>query len=257
MSSILFEIAHIGDCYRFVMAYELQSLAGQRTLADQAYETLRDAIISGALEAGQVLTDRGLAESLSVSPTPVREALRRLEQDRLVERDGPRTVKVSTYSPTERTEIGLAEDALLSVAAKLAVSKISDSEIDVLEDLLDRADDARASMAEAVAEHGPTIEEVQDHVDVLLGLLREFHERISNASGNTVVLHLLENVRVFSINERRARLKRQIALADDRPTRRYEDHRRILAAIRARDAELAAELVADHNKSARGDVLTS
>ena len=67
----------------------LQGLTSE-TLADQAYEALRAAIISGELASGEKITERGLAERLSVSPTPVREALRRLEQDRLVVRQGPR-----------------------------------------------------------------------------------------------------------------------------------------------------------------------
>ena len=62
------------------------------TLADRSYRTIRAAITTGELRPGQKVTERGLAERLSVSPTPVREAIRRLEQDGLLERSGPRTV---------------------------------------------------------------------------------------------------------------------------------------------------------------------
>ncbi len=55
------------------------------TLADQAYETLRSAITSGELARGEKVTERGLAQRLEVSPTSVREAIRRLEQDHLIE----------------------------------------------------------------------------------------------------------------------------------------------------------------------------
>jgi DNA-binding transcriptional MocR family regulator len=54
------------------------------SLADQAYRALREAIMSGALSPEEKITERGLADRLSVSPTPIREALRRLEQDGLV-----------------------------------------------------------------------------------------------------------------------------------------------------------------------------
>lgn len=239
------------------MPYELKSLSTRRTLADEAYETLREAIVGGALAAGQVLTDRGLAESLSVSPTPVREALRRLEQDRLVEKAGPRTVKVCAYSPEERAEIGLVEDALLGIAARLAVAKMTDADIDALEALLDQADDARSSMVDTVDAYGLASAETEAQGGVLLGLLREFHERINRASGNTVMLHLIDNVRIFSMGERRAALTRQIAQDDAGPSQRYDDHRRILAAIRARDVELTVNLVSEHNRSARANLLIS
>src|SRR5918999_2547031 len=67
------------------------------TLADRSYRAIRAAITTGELRPGQKVTERGLAERLSVSPTPVREAIRRLEQDGLLERTGPRTVQVATF----------------------------------------------------------------------------------------------------------------------------------------------------------------
>ena len=82
------------------------------TLADQAYDAIREAIISGELASQQKITERGLADLLAVSPTPVREALRRLEQDGLVQRTGPRTVQVADFDAGTTHEIRLAEGAL-------------------------------------------------------------------------------------------------------------------------------------------------
>src|SRR5919109_2754205 len=88
----------------------LQGLTSE-TLADQAYEALRAAIISGELASGEKITERGLAERLSVSPTPVREALRRLEQDRLVVRRGPRLVQVVDFDDENPAQIPLPQGA--------------------------------------------------------------------------------------------------------------------------------------------------
>ncbi len=65
------------------------------TLAVQAYEAVRQAIVDGSLARGEKVTERGLADLLNTSPTPVREAIRRLEQDRLLERRGLRTLVVT------------------------------------------------------------------------------------------------------------------------------------------------------------------
>ena len=56
------------------------------TLGDQAYQAIRAAITSGDLAAGERTTERALARRLGVSPTPVREALQRLEHERLISR---------------------------------------------------------------------------------------------------------------------------------------------------------------------------
>ena len=95
------------------------------TLADQAYDALREAIISGELASGEKITERGLAARLAVSPTPVREALRRLEQDQLVLRSGPRTVQVAAFHDDRAAEIRMVEGALRAVAARLAASNAS------------------------------------------------------------------------------------------------------------------------------------
>src|SRR4030088_782626 len=90
------------------------------TLADQAYTALRQAILDGALARGQKITERGLAEMLNISPTPVREAMRRLEQDRLIERQGPRSVTVAAFDDDEKADIATVESTLRALAARLA-----------------------------------------------------------------------------------------------------------------------------------------
>ena len=82
------------------------------TLADRAYRAIRDAIATGELRPGQKVTERGLAERLSVSPTPVREAIRRLEQDGLLERTGPRTVQVAAFGDAAIQDLAEVEVAL-------------------------------------------------------------------------------------------------------------------------------------------------
>src|SRR5260370_20417298 len=66
----------------------VRKLSTGPSLADQAYAALREGITSGRFAPGQTLTERALAGELGVSPTPVREAISRLEHERLLERAG-------------------------------------------------------------------------------------------------------------------------------------------------------------------------
>ena len=76
------------------------------TLAERTYRAVRSAIGTGLLRGGEKITERGLAERFEVSPTPVREAIRRLEQDGLIQRTGPRTVELTeTPGANKSTEV--------------------------------------------------------------------------------------------------------------------------------------------------------
>src|SRR3984957_18604941 len=93
------------------------------TLSDQAYKALREDITTGALQPGQRLTERSLAEHLGVSPTPVREALQRLEHERLIERDTVRAIRVADPSLARLHELSLIEVALRGASARLAAER--------------------------------------------------------------------------------------------------------------------------------------
>src|SRR5258707_3452918 len=99
------------------------------TLSDQAYRALREDITTGTLRPGQRLTERSLAEHLGVSPTPVREALQRLEHERLIERDAVRAIRVADPSVARLRELSLIEVALRGVAARLAAERATASEV--------------------------------------------------------------------------------------------------------------------------------
>src|SRR5260370_40313115 len=110
------------------------------TLSDQAYRALREEITSGALQPGQRLTERSLAEHLGVSPTPVREALQRLEHERLIERDAVRAIRGADPSVARLHELSLIESALRGVAARLAAERAADHEGKRIVEACDRAE---------------------------------------------------------------------------------------------------------------------
>ena len=104
-----------------------------RTLArDEAYKKLRAWIVEGTLQPGEVLRDQGIAQSLGVSRTPVREALRRLEDEGFVETSLNRWTRVAPLDLRKAMEIyGIIEalEVLALQSAQLATQHIGDLSI--------------------------------------------------------------------------------------------------------------------------------
>src|SRR6188508_3027750 len=116
-------------------------MVAMETLADQAYRQIRSSIASGDLAAGDKVTERGMAERLAISPTPVREALRRLELDGLIERIGPRTVLVAAIRDAAVDDLAEVEVGLRGLVARFAARHATTEQLDTLDAILDRADD--------------------------------------------------------------------------------------------------------------------
>lgn len=222
----------------------LQGLTSE-TLADQAYEALRDAIVSGELSAGEKITERNLAERLAVSPTPVREALRRLEQDRLVVRSGPRSVQVVDFDDEVAAEARLAEAALRAVAARLAATHATKAQLAEMERLLDAGDRELARLqAKGIATEAHTSKDVAP----MLEITRRFHAALNAACGNPVIirsLSLLETFRLASLNRR---LVQELGAEGTRAALdRYFQHREVFDAVAAGDGLAAERLMRVHD----------
>ncbi|MGW4587767.1 GntR family transcriptional regulator [Amycolatopsis thermoflava] len=227
----------------------LHELTAQ-TLADQAYEALRKAIVEGELARGVKITERGLAAMLNVSVTPVREALKRLEQDRLVVRTGPRSVRVARLDPRDVLEVCLIESSLRALATRLAAERATQAQLDEIGDLLDSADRQRERLLSG--ELGS-----DDDWAELLTLLRRFHSKIEESSGSPQLLHMISQVQAFDTADRVRLLATQRRLRSAGPSKRYPEHRAIYDALVARDADLAEKLVLAHTRSAAEEFATT
>ncbi|WP_035855555.1 GntR family transcriptional regulator [Cryptosporangium arvum] len=209
------------------------------TLADQAYRSVRAAIVTGELRPGQKVTERGLAERLSVSPTPVREAIRRLEQDGLLTRTGPRTVKVSDLGDTALQDLAEVEVALRGMVARFAARHATPEKLDALDALLDEADDLRIVIRERLADGSP----VTRHINQLLDTVQRFNDAVNACAGNPVLVRLLDQTRVFSQAESRAR-RLERATEDPRfGEERWATHRALVEALRGGDENTAEAVV--------------
>lgn len=227
------------------MTEDLLATLKSDTLADRAYEAIREAIATGGLRSGEKVTERGLAAQLSVSPTPVREAIRRLEQDGLLVRRGPRTVVVSDIGDTALQDLAEVEVGLRGMVARFAARRATPEQLDGLDMILDEADD----LLILIVQRKQAGQLPQRHLDQLMDTMQRFNDALEACAGNPVLSRLLDQARVFSRAESRARRLERIAQDPTFGLDRYSSHRALVRALRAGDAQRAESIVM---KDARG-----
>ena len=228
------------------MSFPSPETPGTTTMAERVYQALRSQIGSGELAPGAKVTERGMAERLGVSPTPVREAIRRLELDGLVERVGPRTTLVARIEEDASHDLVEVEVALRGLAARFAARHVTDDELDELDQLLDEADDLVIVIR---ARHGDG-KAVERHADRFLDVLGRFNEQVNAAAHNPVLVRLLEQSRTLTRSRQREISRAHLVAGDDFGTDRYAEHRDLVVALRRHDAVEAERIVTEH--AARG-----
>lgn len=192
------------------------------------YERIRQAILDGALKPGDPLVETTLAAWCEVSRTPVREALRRLEQDGLVDRTD-RGLVVRERSPEEILDIYVTRIALEATAARVAADRRTEHDLRLLRRLVERCAEIPAGETEAMVDAN-----------------NQFHQAVWRASHNKSLIDLLERLGMHV-----ARYPGTTLAAPGRWDEARREHHRIAAAIDRRDAELAYELTMRHFSEAR------
>lgn len=191
------------------------------TKTDHAYQRIRQGILSGHFMPGQPLDQEALARDLGLSTTPVREALRRLESERLLIRRAHRDVIVAPLSVETVEEIYAVRLSLDPLAAQLASVQASAEE--------------RALMLETLGDNEG------DSPLTLLDRNRAIHRGIYSASGNRLLVELLDTL--YDLSDR----FRLITLRDLRVQRSaHEEHREIVRSVVEGRPERAARLVHEH-----------
>lgn len=198
------------------------------TDARTVYGTLRDEIVSGAIAQGSPLRETALAARFGVSRTPVREALRRLEQDRLLV-PGSRGMTVRAIDPHEVVQVYDLRVLLEAEAAGQAARARGTADLLRLEGLLAR-DRALA--------------DPDDATRIRTNL--EFHAAIWAATHNAVLVDLLERLTTHLVHAPHSTLS-----VGDRWTTALAEHAAILDAVRANDERTARELAGAHMNTAR------
>jgi DNA-binding GntR family transcriptional regulator len=210
-----------------MMARSQRALSTGPTLADQAYRALREEIISGKLKPGERLTERHLATRLGVSPTPVREALQRLEHEHLIQRTDTRRILVAEPSVHRLYELTLIEAALRGVGARLAAENATEREL--------------AAIEETHAEFTTTLTPER-----VLAAARKLHELIDQASHNETLITMIATATAFDWQFRLDTIPDIYGANRKAPLERHREHAKIVAALKARDGATAEKLMREH-----------
>ena len=146
------------------------------TKSDFAYTVVREKILSGEFAPGQVLNQATLARTIGISTTPLREALRRLKSENLVDLDAHRDARVTELTAEEARDLLELRRSLDPLAAALAAERRTKADIKDIRD---------AANVEPLR-HGFGVEELEAH--------RRFHRAIYRASHNDLLIGTLDGL---------------------------------------------------------------
>ena len=191
--------------------------------ADFVYQHLRHGIRSGDFRPGDRLREAELAAKLNVSRTPIREAIRRLASDGLVEVAPSRGVMFIQLDKQQVRELYSLRESLEGTAAQLAAQHASPAEIVAMRELLETT----GGPSEAPSE--------------IAKINRLFHQSIHDAAHNRYLAQAL-----LQLDDSLSLLPGTTFETPGRPEAAHEEHLAILAAIEARDANRAEHLARLH-----------
>lgn len=201
------------------------ALSRREPFAHQIASTLRDRIIRGDLPPGARIVERSLCELLAVSRTPLREALKLLEREGLVEISQNKGARIMSFTAEEASNLFEVIAGLESLAAEIAATRIDAAERDALD-----------QMHACMMEHYRRQEK-----DPYFELNTAIHDRVVSLSGNPVLIATHASLML------RARRGRYMAFIDPlRWAESVDEHEALMAALHARDPEAARRIWKRH-----------
>jgi len=195
----------------------LNSKISAQSLVDVLAERIEAAIISGDLQPGSKLSEQALAASLGVSRGPLREAIRRLEGRKLLQRTPNIGVHVASLSPNDLYEILQVREALEGMACALAATNMTDAELKALSELLDQHRQQKS------VQEGTGYYQVSKDFD--------FHFRIVKGSRNKRLVQMLCEDLYYLLRVYRYKSSTK----PGRAKQALREHRDIVAALMKRD----------------------
>lgn len=194
-------------------------------LRDVVFNTLREAILKGDLKPGERLMELQLASKLGVSRTPIREAIRMLEQEGLAVTTPRKGAEVAKMTLKDMEDVLEIRDALDELAVRIACQKISDEQLRQLEDMKELFEKStQTGNVKKIAEADVT-----------------FHDVIYEATGNLKLVTLLNNLREQVYRYRVEYIKDP----KNYPTL-IAEHEAILESLKNRDVKNAVEAMHVH-----------
>jgi DNA-binding GntR family transcriptional regulator len=220
-----------------------------KSLYEQVYYALRSAILTGQLVPGDRLVETQLAEWLQVSRTPLREALRQLQQEGLATADVSGGLRVTTITATDAAELYDCRQALESLAVVGACFNATPEQLQRIEACITQADSINTELLNP-ASHGVASEKGLLSPQQLLDVDYQFHHLIAESSGNRRLVSLLEGLFNAMALLRIQTLKQNPDVLEIRL-----EHRQIYQAILTRDPDLATAAIKGHLNASKARVI--
>lgn len=203
------------------------------SLADQVFDKLENDIIQGVYRRGEILTELKLVEQLGVSRTPIREALRRLEMERLIEESGKGSV-VLGITQEDLIDIMNIRQQVEGLATKYATQRMTPEKLKELEHVVSLQD------YYCTNEDWEHLHQLDD----------SFHKLLCSFSGSTVIQDT-----ILPLHRKSKRYRKASVEHTERSYQMVREHREIYDAIAQGDAELAEKLTANHIERAKNHML--
>ena len=207
------------------MSLTFQPMTESRPIREIAYDVLKKAIITGEIPAGERIVETEYADRLHISRTPLREALRKLERDGLVEYVMRRGVVVHAFTTEDVDQIYTIRNSLEMLTLPYIIENATAEDIAALREKL-------ASMDALIA---------RDDVEGLSPLARDFHTCLTAISGKNRILRVIEGQDEY--------IRRFSAMAIQQENRRssaHEEHHKLVDLVEKKDLPALEELMHHH-----------
>ncbi|SCP95235.1 GntR family transcriptional regulator [Anaerobium acetethylicum] len=206
--------------------YDVQKeVTDKYSLRGRVFNRIREDILSGKFKRGEELKETAIASELGVSRTPVREALRQLELEGLVNIIPNKGAYVMGITSKDVKDIYQIRSLLEGLCARWAASLVTDEQLDELEEII--------YLSEFHAE--------KEHFDQVLELDNKFHELMYNISGSQILEHVLSDFHHYV-----QRVRKITMATKSRALKSNEEHKQIVEALKLKDADKAEALANQH-----------
>lgn len=198
------------------------------SLADQVFDHLENDILSGKYQRGEVLTESKLSAELGVSRTPIREALRRLEQEHIIEESGKGSVVIG-INEKDLEDIFMIRKSIECQVAALAAKNRTEEQLKQLREALEFQEFY-------LNKKDPDQIKLMDS---------RFHETLYKLSGSTAFYDTL-----VPLHKKIQKYRRASVTNSSRAEASVAEHRKIYEAIEAKNTALAAKYASEHVENA-------
>lgn len=203
------------------------------SLADQVFEHLETDILSGKYARGEILTESKLSAELGVSRTPIREALRRLEQEHIIEESGKGSIVIG-ITENDLIDIFLIREKLECMAASLAAERCTEEQLAELKETLEFQE---FYLSKQDAEHIKLMD-------------NKFHSTLYKLTGSMTFYDTL-----VPLHKKIQKYRRASVESKSRAAASVKEHRKIYEAIASKNAELAAKYAKEHVENAYDHIM--